>query len=132
VIRLMGAEPAEEIGARLASIADDPVAGTTVRDGVRLLGEQFGRRRSPGVDLAVQALGTAMPEETIRAVATGYMQALIATYQQTPRLARLRLSKTTGPYSLPLSVAVLNQATLPGPDPTTRRRHLPGLDQASS
>jgi hypothetical protein len=82
VIRLMGAEPAEEIGIRLASIAADPMAGATVREGVRLLGEQFGRRRAPGVDLAVQALTTAMPEETIRAVATGYTLALVSAYEQ--------------------------------------------------
>lgn len=82
VIRLMGAEPAEEIGFRLAGIVDDPMAGATVREGVRLLSEQFGRRRGPGVDLAVQALATAMPEETIRAVATGYTRALVSAYEQ--------------------------------------------------
>lgn len=47
IIRLMGAEPAEEIGVHLASIADDQVAGATVREGVRLLHQLFGRRRSP-------------------------------------------------------------------------------------
>lgn len=82
VIRLMGAEPAEEIGIRLAHIAADPMAGATVREGLRLLGEQFGRLRAPGVDLAVQAFATAMPEETVRAVATGYTQALVSAYEQ--------------------------------------------------
>jgi hypothetical protein len=85
VVRLMGAEPAEEIGIRLARIADDPMAGATVREGVRLLGEQFGRRRAAGVDLAVQALATAMPEQTVRAVAVGYTQALMTAYEQTVR-----------------------------------------------
>lgn len=82
VLRLMGAEPPEDVGARLAGIADDAVAGATVREGMRLMDELFGRRRSPGVDLAVEALASAMPEETVRAVATGYTQALASAYHQ--------------------------------------------------
>jgi hypothetical protein len=69
---------------RLARAAGNtPSCGRgTVREGVRLLGEQFGRRRAPGLDLAVQALATAMPEETIRAVATGYTPAMLSAYER--------------------------------------------------
>jgi hypothetical protein len=82
VIRLMGAEPAVEIGIRLAEITDDPMAGATVREGVGLLGDAVRPRPRPGVDLAVQALAAAMPEETIRAMPTGYTQALVSAYEQ--------------------------------------------------
>jgi len=80
VLRLMQAEPPDQVGARLRALADDAAAGESVREGVERLRELFGRRRSPGVDLAVQALRAALPEESVRALATAYTAALLDSY----------------------------------------------------
>ncbi|WP_212825061.1 hypothetical protein [Polymorphospora rubra] len=80
VIRLMQADSADQIGARLRTLADDEMAGASVRDGVGHLRELFGRRRSPGVDLAVQALQTAVPEAVLRTLAPAYMALLLDSY----------------------------------------------------
>jgi hypothetical protein len=41
----------------------------------------FGRRGSRGVDLAVQALAAAMPEDSVRTLATAYIAALMKAYE---------------------------------------------------
>ncbi|WP_091336175.1 hypothetical protein [Micromonospora rhizosphaerae] len=79
VLRLMQAEPAEQVGRRLRELADDETAGASVRDGVQWLQDMFSRRRSFGVNLAVDALQAALPEETVRALATAYMAALMGS-----------------------------------------------------
>lgn len=80
VLRLMRAEQAEQVGRRLRALAEDGIAGASVRDGVQRLQEMFGRRRSFGVNLAVDALQAALPEETVRTLATAYMAALMGSY----------------------------------------------------
>lgn len=80
VIRLMQAEPAEQVGRRLREIASDEMAGESVRQGVDHLREMFGRSRSRGVSLAVTALGGALPEATVRALAPAYLSALLNAY----------------------------------------------------
>ncbi|MET7422220.1 hypothetical protein [Dactylosporangium sp. NPDC005555] len=80
VIRLMQAAAPDEVGARLGVIADDPMAGPSVREGVGHLRRLFGRRRSPGVDLAVVALAGAVPDLTVRELAVSYMAALVEAY----------------------------------------------------
>ncbi|HEX5595419.1 MAG TPA: hypothetical protein VFX61_05250 [Micromonosporaceae bacterium] len=80
VIRLMQAEPAEQVGRRLREIAADDMAGASVREGVHRLRELFERRRSRGVDLAVEALRGALPEESVRALAPAYMTMLLDSY----------------------------------------------------
>jgi hypothetical protein len=80
VLRLMQAEPAEHVGRRLRELAEDEAAGASVRDGVRRLQGLFSRRRSRGVDLAVQALQAAMPEDSVRTLATAYMAVLMDGY----------------------------------------------------
>lgn len=80
VIRLMQAEPAERVGQRLREIVVDDMAGESVRHGVSHLRELFGRRRSPGVNLAVDALRGALPEATVRALAPAYLTVLMDAY----------------------------------------------------
>ncbi|MGC4770175.1 hypothetical protein ACLQ25_14550 [Micromonospora sp. DT44] len=80
VIRLMQAEPAEQVGRRLREIASDEMAGESVRQGVNHLRELFGRGRSRGVNLAVAALGAALPEAAVRALAPAYLRALLGAY----------------------------------------------------
>jgi hypothetical protein len=76
----MQADPPEQVGRRLREISADDVAGDSVRQGVQHLRELFGRRRSPGVNLAVQALSGAMPEVAVRALAPAYVTALLDAY----------------------------------------------------
>ncbi|MBB5823881.1 hypothetical protein [Micromonospora carbonacea] len=80
VIRLMQAYPPEQVGRRLREISADDVAGESVRQGVYHLLELFGRRRSPGVSLAVEALNGAVPEAAVRALAPAYTTALLEAY----------------------------------------------------
>ncbi len=80
VLRLMQAEPPDRVGERLRRLSGDPAAGASVVSGVGYLQELFGRRGARGVDLAVQALATGMPEETVRALATAYMGVLSEAY----------------------------------------------------
>jgi hypothetical protein len=80
VFRLMQAEPAEDIGRRLSKIANDEVAGESVRAGVSHLRDLFGRRSAAGVDLAVRALDGAVPEARVRALAPAYIAALTDAY----------------------------------------------------
>ncbi|SCE82843.1 Protein of unknown function [Micromonospora haikouensis] len=80
VIRLMQAHPPEQVGRRLREISADDVAGDSVRQGVQHLRDLFGRRRSPGVNLAADALNGAMPEAAVRALAPAYTAALLEAY----------------------------------------------------
>jgi hypothetical protein len=82
VLRLMQAEPAEQVGQRLAGLAQDETAGISVREGLHRLQELFGRRRARGVDLAVQALQAALPEETVRTLSTAYIAVLTDSYTE--------------------------------------------------
>lgn len=81
VLRLMRADPAGDVGRRLAELADDEMAGPSVRDGVQRLLELFGRRRAPGVELAVEALETALPEDAVRTLSTAYIAVLNDAYE---------------------------------------------------
>lgn len=81
VLRLMQAEDAERVGQRLAELARDETAGASVREGVARLQILFGRGRARGVDLAVDALQTALPEERVRTLTTAYMSALTDSYK---------------------------------------------------
>jgi hypothetical protein len=47
---------------------------------VQRLRQLFGRRSARGVDLAVQALGTALPEDSVRTLATAYIAVLMEAY----------------------------------------------------
>lgn len=101
VLRLMQAEPAERMGRRLRELAGDETAGASVRDGLQRLQELFSRRRSLGVDLAVRALQAALPEETVRALATAYMAALLESYQGGPLMPPPRVGDEETSDSMP-------------------------------
>jgi hypothetical protein len=81
VVRLMRAEPPEVVGMRLRKIADDEIAGEAVRTGVDHIRKLFGRRRAPGVELAVRALASAVPAESVRDLAVAYVDGLISSYE---------------------------------------------------
>lgn len=68
-----GAERVREVLPSL--LEDERVAGPAER-GIEMLRSQFGTRRSPGVEMAVRSLRIAVPEQRIRAVCTGFIDAL--------------------------------------------------------
>jgi hypothetical protein len=81
VFRLMRTSAPDEVGKRLREIADDDVAGACVRDGVERLKAMFGGRRTPGVELAVQALQGAVPEQRVRTLAAAFTRSLMESYR---------------------------------------------------
>ncbi|MEU4238654.1 hypothetical protein [Actinoplanes sp. NPDC026619] len=82
VIRLMRSPvtPAA-VGARLGELAEHPACAANVPRGVSHLVAQFGRPTSVGVELAVQSLAGALPEDQIRALAPAYVDELLTAYQ---------------------------------------------------
>ena len=69
-----------EVGKKLAELAREPLCATSVTTGVDHLRRQFGGPTSPGVELAVKALTGAIPDDLIRGLATGYVEALALAY----------------------------------------------------
>jgi hypothetical protein len=82
VIRLMRSPtPPATVGARLAEMARNELAGSSVMEGVRFLHDLFGGPRSRGVELATEAMAGAIPQDFLRALAPAYIDALMATYR---------------------------------------------------
>ena len=82
VVRLMRAPAGpEEIGSRLAMLASHAMCGAVVRHGVDQIGRLFAGRRSRGVDLAVDALTGALPEEFVRELVPAYIGAMLGSYR---------------------------------------------------
>lgn len=84
-MRIMLAVPASEVAATLAQVLDDPVVGESAWTGLRYLHGQFGRRRSPGVVMAVRALTGSLPDTTIEKVTVAYVGELERTTAGAPR-----------------------------------------------
>jgi hypothetical protein len=78
VYRLMQTSRAGDVGATLAALRTNPVAGEATRAALTYLRELFARRGSVGTQMAVRALRVAIPEEQIVAVATAYVERLLA------------------------------------------------------
>ncbi len=76
VYRLMQTTSPTDIGARLAELRHDPVAGQATKAGISHLSAQFGRRGGQGVAMAVRALRLAIPEAQVVALSTAYVEAL--------------------------------------------------------
>lgn len=76
VYRIFLTTPPELVGEVLPSLLDDQrVAGPAAR-GIEMLRTQFGARRAPGVEMAVRSLRVAVPEDRIRSVCIGFINAL--------------------------------------------------------
>jgi hypothetical protein len=84
VLRLMQAEAADRVGRRLRTLSEDEIAGESVRTGVQRMQQLFGRRRARGVDLAVQALAAALPEDSVRTLAVAYVAVMADAYTADP------------------------------------------------
>jgi hypothetical protein len=77
--RLMQTTKPEDIGATLARLSQDSVAGPVTVDAVTYIGELFGRRGRPGIEMAVRALRIGVPEAQVETLCVSYTERLIAT-----------------------------------------------------
>ena len=84
VIRLMQSTHPEEIGATLARLSTDEVAGTVSASALAYLGEVFGRRGGVGIRMAAGALRLGMPEERVEALSIAYSSVLLAAASDEP------------------------------------------------
>lgn len=78
VLRLMQTTDADAVGATLASLVADPIAGEVSTAAAGYLESLFGRRGGRGVELATRALRLAIPPERVQAICVGYTERLLA------------------------------------------------------
>lgn len=76
VVRLMQSVPAAEVRNTLNALANDPMAGEPVRDGIAYLKDLFARRGRPGIRMAARAMRVAMDAATVEVICTSYMAEL--------------------------------------------------------
>jgi len=76
VVRLMQTADPGEIGATLRVLEAHEVAGTPTTSAIGYIEEMFGRRAGPGIEMASRALRTAVPQERVQALCTGFVAAL--------------------------------------------------------
>ncbi len=86
VFRLMRGHPSPEvIGQRLAELEEHPTCAACVGSAMRYFDQLFGSPRARGVELAVDNLASAVPEDEIRAVMPLYVGAMLAAYRRAGR-----------------------------------------------
>lgn len=78
VYRLFLTTPPERIGQVMPDLLDDERVAGPAQRGIEMLRAQFGSRRAPGVEMAIRSLRLGVPEDRVRAVCTGFIQALRA------------------------------------------------------
>ncbi|MFJ4407670.1 hypothetical protein [Streptomyces sp. NPDC088910] len=84
VLRLfMGTQP-RQAAADATRLLSNERAGATTATGLKLLADLFGRPRSPGVDMAVNALAADVPEARIRALAPAFVAVLDRSRDRAP------------------------------------------------
>jgi hypothetical protein len=75
--RVMQTTAPAELGARLAELRQDAIAGSVTDAAVGYMNELFGRRGADGVQMAVRALRLSIPEPEVVAVANNYVARLM-------------------------------------------------------
>lgn len=76
LFRLMQTTGAEDVGRRLAKLADDPTTGEVTRLAIGYINELYARRGRPGVDMAVRALVGAVPQARVETICLAFASAL--------------------------------------------------------
>ena len=76
VVRIMQMTSPTAVGATLKSLLEHPIAGQSTGEALQYLGELFGRRGAPGIQMAARALRVGIPEERVEAICVAYMSAL--------------------------------------------------------
>lgn len=79
VLRLMQTTKPSEVGATLAALAADPMAGEVSAAAVGYLEMLFGRRGRPGIEMASRATRLAMPAARVEAICVAYTAAALRT-----------------------------------------------------
>jgi hypothetical protein len=82
VVRIMQTTRAVDVGATVAVLCDDDVAGAVSTAAVEYLDALFGRRGRPGIEMAARALRLAMPEDRVEVVSTAYVSAVLAAVRE--------------------------------------------------
>ncbi len=76
LLRFMQTRSPDEVGRRLAELADDPTSGEVTRLAIAYIEDLFGRRGRPGVDMAIRALAGVVPAARIETICVSYATAL--------------------------------------------------------
>lgn len=76
VVRIMQTTSPTAVGATLKSLLEHPIAGQSTGEALQYLGELFGRRGAPGIQMAARALRVGIPEDRVEAICIAYMSAL--------------------------------------------------------
>jgi len=84
VLRLMQTTRPADVGARLAALAGDPMAGPATATAIAHLEHLFSRRGSPGVEMAARAMRLAAPADRVEAICTTYTASLLTAARSTP------------------------------------------------
>jgi len=79
IFRLMQTTQALDVGATLAMLTYDELAGPATTASLTYMEELFARRGRPGVRMATRALRTAVPESRVEAICVAYATALLNT-----------------------------------------------------
>jgi hypothetical protein len=77
VYRLMQTSSPSAIGATLAALREDEIAGPATSAAITYLNELFGRRGAPGIQMATRALRLAIPEAQIATLAPSFITRLL-------------------------------------------------------
>ncbi len=77
VVRLMQTTAPAAVGATLATLCRDGVAGPVTVDAVSYLEELFGRRGSRGTEMAARALRVGMPQARVETLCVSYTERLL-------------------------------------------------------
>lgn len=83
VVRLMQTTSPADVGATMATLSRDPVAGATTIAGLQYLDDLFGRRGRAGIAMATRALQFGMPEAAIQTLCTSYVERLLEAARHT-------------------------------------------------
>jgi hypothetical protein len=78
VFRVMQTESPVEMGAKLAALCNNSVAGEATKAALRYVLEMFGQRTAPGVEMAQRALSLAIPQDQVATVCVSFSERLIA------------------------------------------------------
>lgn len=78
VVRIMQTASPREVGATLAALRQDPLAGATTETALTYVGDLFGRRAGEGVVMAQRALRLAVPEAQVSTLCVSFAERLLA------------------------------------------------------
>lgn len=82
VVRLMQTTSPAEVGATLAMLCQDTIAGQPSTDALTYVEELFGRRSRTGIEMASRALRLGMPAPRIETLCVAYTTQLLQSARQ--------------------------------------------------